>query len=237
VIFQRFAPLALVTILTAISFSTTSFAQDNLPPKTEPVDEVIATGTLQRDKAMAAFLAGDYVTAEIEFDKNAFCALRVERNFRSGIEAARDSTVRADVGVDVNTSAQPTGGQGGASVAPSGGSVQRNFNINSLDLQKEGKIARRTCEDRGYQLYMRGLSEIKLGKLSEAKESLSRAVVLRKSIYDAYFRLALLEYQEGDMKAAKRNFKRLKNLQAKCRKCESEPEINEQVAYLQKTLG
>lgn len=235
--FRRMTVLTLTTTLALTSISGTSFAQDNLPPSTEPIDEVIATGTLQRDNAMAAFLAGDYVTAEIEFDKNAFCALRVERNFRSGVEAARDSTVRADVGVDVNASAQPTGGQGGATVAPSGTSVQSNFNINSLDLQREGKVARRTCEDRGYQLYMRGLSQIKLGKFEDAKDSFQRAVVLRKSIYDAYFRLSLLEYQEGNMKAAKRNYKRLKSLQAKCRKCESEEEINAQVAYLQNTLG
>jgi len=50
-------------------------AQD-AQPRSEPTDEVIATGTLQRDVAMSAYLSGDYATAAVEFDRNAFCALR-----------------------------------------------------------------------------------------------------------------------------------------------------------------
>ncbi len=205
--------------------------------QSEPIDEVIVTGTLQRDKAMAAYLSGDYVTAEIEFERNAFCALRATRNFRAGVEAAGDSTIRADVGVDANVPAQPTGGVGGVS----GGGLTPpvatpTARINGSNFKKNESIAPRTCEDRGYQLYMAGLSQLKLGKFEESKESFQRAVVLRKSIYDAYFRLSLLEYQDGNIKAAHKHFKRLRALQKRCRKCESEKEIAEQVDYLQNIL-
>ena len=63
------------------------------------------------------------------------------------------------------------------------------------------------------------------------------AVALRKQIHDAYFRLALLEYQDGNIKKARKQFKALERLQKKCRECEFADEINAQVAFLQKTLG
>jgi len=53
------------------------------------VDEIVSRGTIQTDPAMSAWNAGDYATAEIEFKQNAFCALRVERNFQAGIEMPR----------------------------------------------------------------------------------------------------------------------------------------------------
>jgi len=228
-------------VLAFLSFAAVmtepAIAQDS-QNQSEPIDEVIATGTLQRDKAMAAYLSGDYVTAEIEFERNAFCALRATRNFRAGVEAAGDSTIRADVGVDANVPAQPTGGAGGVS----GGGLTPQVaapiaRINGSNFNKNESIAPRTCADRGYQLYMAGLSQLKLGKFEESKESFERAVVLRKSIYDAYFRLSLLEYQGGNLRTANKHFQRLKALQKKCRKCESKKEIAEQVQYLQKILG
>jgi thioredoxin-like negative regulator of GroEL len=90
---------------------------------------------------------------------------------------------------------------------------------------------------------MRGLSQIKLGKLEEAKASLTSAVALRKTNCDAYFRLALLEIQDGDSKAAR---KRLKQLKKAARKNDKRPsykiavcdkvETEAQVAYLQAAL-
>ena len=84
---------------------------------------------------------------------------------------------------------------------------------------------------------MRGLSELKIGKFAESKASLKQAVSLQKTFHDAYFRLALLEYQDGDLKAAKKNLKLLKRVQKRCRQCEFKKDIAEQVAYLEKTLG
>jgi len=217
-------------------FCTPAVAQET-SQTTEPADEVISLGTVQRDKAMAAFLSGDFATAEVEFKRNAFCALRAARNLRAGIEAAADSTIRADVGVDANIPAQPTGGPGGAAPTPTAPTAVPTARLNGSNFTKNESIASRTCEDRGYQLYMAGVSQLQLGKIKEAEDSFKRAIVLRKSIYDAYFRLSLLEYQNGDIKAAKKQFKRLRALQKKCRNCEAEKEIAEQVAYLRNLLG
>jgi Tfp pilus assembly protein PilF len=227
-------------LLSLLAFAVISgapaFAQESEKKQAEPVDEVISQGTIRTDRAMSAYLSGDFKTAEIEFKKNAFCALRATRNFRSGVEDARDSTLRADVGTAADTPSQPAGGQGGAFV-PTTPTVAPTANVNSTDFQKDKSAPERTCADRGFQLYMTGLSQIKLGKFEDAKKSFKSATVHRKSIYDAYFRLALLEYQDGNKDKAKSQFRKLKSLQKKCRKCEFEKEIDEQVDYLASILG
>ncbi|MEC7291240.1 MAG: hypothetical protein VXW22_14215, partial [Pseudomonadota bacterium] len=52
----------------------------------EKVLDTVEVVGVQNDAAMAAFRAGDYETAEIEFLDNAMCALRRERNLRSSVE-------------------------------------------------------------------------------------------------------------------------------------------------------
>ena len=229
--------LKLLAIALCLSWSTPlAYAQAPQTQAAEPEDEVIATGSIRRDPAMSAYLSGDFETAEIEFERNAFCALRAERNFRSGVESARDSTIRSENFSDADTIAQPTGGQGGANVQVQP-TAAPNISVNSSDFQKNEATTKRTCADRGFQYYMAGLSQIKLGKLEDAKASLYRATALRKSIYDAHFRLALLEYQDGNIDKARKQYKRLQKLQAKCRKCEFEKEIDQQVAFLDKALN
>lgn len=231
----------LSTIFTVgLSVSSPAFAQDtggaaNINQADVP-DEVIATARKQTDPAMSAFLAGDYETAEIEFDKNAFCALRVERNFRSGVEDARDNSIRADLAGNINTPQQPTGGQGtsgGAISAPTPNAVAVN-NVNSSDFQKNNK--RRTCKDRGFQIYMRGLSQLELGKRAEAKKSLSQATKVHRTLYDAHFKLSLLEYQEGNLEGAIKELGKLKKIAKRCKRCVAKPEIEGQVQYLNTLL-
>jgi TolA-binding protein len=232
----RITLLSLLTSAFILVGQAPAFSQENSNADNEVVDEVISEGTIRTDRAMSAYLSGDFKTAEVEFKKNAFCALRATRNFRAGVEDARDSTLRADVGTDVDAPSQPAGGQGGAFV-PTVQTTAPSGNINSTNLEKGGQTPERTCADRGFQLYMTGLSQIKLGKLEDAKKSFKSATVHRKSIYDAYFRLALLEYQDGNKDKAKSQFRKLKRLQNKCKKCEFEKEIDEQVDYLASILG
>lgn len=232
----RFKRLAVSALTVALLCPLSAGAQsaDNTD---DVIDEVIATGTLQTDPAMSAFRSGDYATAEIEFQKNAMCALRVTRNFEAGIESARDSSIRADLGVDTNVAPQPTGGQGGGGIsvanAPSIGSVN---SVQSNNLKRSEDQSKRTCEDRGFQIYMRGMSELKLGKIDEARESLAQATRLKRTLYDAHFRLALLAYQDGDIKQAKSEFKKLQSIQKKCRRCQAKEEIQGQVTYLNALL-
>ena len=233
----------LAIALLSASISLPSYAQSgtggNDVQDANVPDEVIATARKQTDPAMAAFLSGDYATAEIEFDKNAFCALRVERNFRSGVESARDDSIRSTLAGNGNTAAQPTGGPGaGADVGAAAGAAAPTVQVsgfNSSDFQKTNK--RRTCEDRGFQVYMRGLSQLELGKTAEAKASLSQATKIHRTLYDAHFKLSLLEYQEGNLDKAQKELKKLRKIAARCRRCAAKPEIEGQVKYLDTLLN
>ena len=232
----------------AIAFigATASLPAYGQQPTTEPEvqsadvpDVVIATGRKQTDPAMSAFLSGDFETAEIEFDKNAFCALRTERNFRSGVEAARDDSIRSTLAGNINTPAQPTGGPGagagvGAAAGAGVGAVQIN-GINSSDFQRNNK--RRTCENRGFQVYMKGLSQLELGKTAEAKATLSQATKIHRTLYDAHFKLSLLEYQDGNLDEAQKELKKLRKIAARCKRCDAKPEIEGQVKYLNTLLN
>jgi len=224
-IFISFILLSLLSLSPAI-------AQD-----VEPVDEIIARGTIQTDPAMSAWNSGDFETAEIEFKQNAFCALRVERNFAAGVEASRDSSIRADVAGDAISQQSPTGGQGGANVSPSAPPPPSVNQVNSSDFKKNESATKRTCEDRGFQIYMMGMSQLKLGKRDDAKEAFKRATFLRKTLYDAHFRLSLLEYQDGNIEKAKKEFKKLRKLERKYRKGKANEEIKAQISYLENLLG
>lgn len=223
-----------------LAFSFPAYAQQSNDVEdaqsTEVPDEVIATARKQTDPAMSAFLAGDYETAEIEFDKNAFCALRVERNFRSGVESARDESIRSTLAGNSNTQAQPTGGPGagaGAGVSSAPSNVVIN-GINSSDFQTSNK--RRTCENRGFQVYMKGLSQLELGKTAEAKKTLKQATKIHRTLYDAHFKLSLLEYQAGNLDEAQKELRKLQKIAARCKRCVAKPEIEGQVQYLDKLL-
>ncbi|MEP4052141.1 MAG: tetratricopeptide repeat protein [Litorimonas sp.] len=233
--------LGLALIGTAISAPT--YAQQSSEAEevqsADVPDEVIATARKQTDPAMSAFLSGDYETAEIEFDKNAFCALRVERNFRAGVEGARDASIRSTLAGNIDTPQQTTGGPGagaGAGAAAGAGPTAVSINgVNSSDFQTSNK--RRTCEDRGFQVYMKGLSQLELGKTAEAKKTLSQATKIHRTLYDAHFKLSLLEYQEGNLDAAQKQLKKLRKIAARCKRCAAKPEIEGQVKYLDTLLN
>ena len=235
--------LVLAFALFGTAVSSPIYAQQTTPePEVQSADVpdvVIATGRKQTDPAMSAFLSGDFETAEIEFDKNAFCALRTERNFRSGVEAARDSSIRSTLAGNSNTPAQPTGGPGagagaGAAAGAAAPSVQIN-GVNSSDFQRNNK--RRTCENRGFQVYMKGLSQLELGKTAEAKKTLSQATKIHRTLYDAHFKLSLLEYQDGNLDKAQKELKKLRKIAARCKRCDAKPEIQGQVNYLDNLLN
>ena len=219
----------LITLLLGGLMASPAMAQtpDDTRPQEVEEDVVTATArTTRSDAAMAAWYAGDFVKAEIEFDKNQRCALRGVREFRSGVDGAANSAINAEVGV-----------QGPDQVATAG---RNRANFNSKDPET---VAPRTCNDRPFDLYMRGLSQIKLGKFDEAKDSLTRSVALRKTNCDAYFRLALLEIQDGDRDKAIKRMKQLRNSAKKDKKrlirkgklCDVN-ETNMQLAYLNAAL-
>lgn len=224
---------SIILVSLAVALAASALAQDS-----EPMDEIIVRGTKQTDPAMSAFLAGDFETAEIEFERNAVCAHRVERNFAAGVEGARDSSIRSDAFADSVAPLQPSGGIGGASAStPQVPSVAPSTSVNSSDFQKNKAELSRTCEDRGYQIYMMGMSQLQLGKREEAKEAFERAANIHRTLYDAYFRLSLMEYQDGDIKKAEKRFKSLQKIADRCKRCEAKNEIEAQVQYLKTLLG
>ncbi len=232
--------MKILTKTLTVAFLITCISMPAAAQDTQNEDEVIVSGTVRTDRAMSAYLAGDYEVAEIEFMKNARCALRAVRNLQAGVESAVESTNRTDPSVGTNTAPQPAGSPGGGAVSlPTAPNSVPTASMRGSSFQKKDSlsVADRTCADRGFQLYMMGLSQIKLGKLDEAKKNFKSATVLRKTIYDAHFRLALLEYQDGNIDKAKKQFKKLKRLEAKCRDCESKDDMLQQVQYLKKLLG
>jgi len=206
-------------------------AQDN-----DSDDDVVARATVQTDPAMSAWRAGDFETAEIEFKQNAFCALRAERNFISGVEAARESSIDSTISANADFGPSVSGGAGGSTGAYSTSAASSVNKLNSNNFRNKISNTKRTCEDRGFQLYMMGLSQLKLGKREEAKASLIRAAAMRKNLFDAHFRLALMEYQDGDLKKANKHFKKLRKLEPKCKGCNSKDEIRAQIEYLDNLL-
>ena len=212
----------------------------NSTGETAQEDEVVSFGTrVQNDPAMSAWNAGDYATAEVEFDKNAFCALRAERGFSAGVQTARDASILGDVFADSVGTPSPTGGPGGVSEIPQAptGNVATDVRIDNGTRSNRDNPLRRTCEDRGFQVYMKGMSQLKLGKIEDAKDAFYQATNLNRQLYDAHFRLSLLEYQAGDLDKANKEANALRRLQSRCRRCDAKDEIAAQIGYLDQLLG
>ena len=186
----------------------------------EIVDEVIVTGRRRgADSAMDAFLRGDYATAEIEFQKN------FERLKRQ--QSLQDSSYR-DAQLQASRVPEPTGpsgaagaGQGAeAAAAASTASTSGSFNP-SFAYSKgadDGIEIVSSGTDLGAQLYMKGLSQLQLGKFDDARSSFERALRLNDSLFDVHYRLGLLDVQAGDIESAKR---RLKKFETGARRCKS----------------
>jgi len=122
-----------------------------------------------------------------------------ERNFASALESARESSISSTVGTNLSQNVSSTGVTSGTNVSPPPSSSTR---LNSNNFKNRTSELKRTCEDRGFQIYMKGLSQLKQGKRSDAKKTLIRASKMRGNLYDVHFRLSLLEYQDGNIEKA-----------------------------------
>ena len=192
---------------------------------TEEDYEVIVEG-IRRDRAMDAFLRGDFVTAEVEFQNNWRCIWRNERLFEASVRHAASDAISA-------------------SLSPSGAGGFGDVNtpkIHNVPLRAD-EIADRTCHSAEWQLYMVGLSQIQLGKFAEAKKSLYRAARLSKEdlLFDAHYRIGLLELLDGDIERAARRLTYLTRLQRSCKnrgtRCEIHADLDEATAYLKRAIA
>ncbi len=231
--------LSAFLIAAAMTFAAPAISAQEEPADAESEDRVLDTVEVvgvQNDAAMAAFRAGDFETAEVEFLDNAMCALRRERNLRSSVDTAQINTQRAEVfsnSSTVDSGASSRGANAGAGqqtptgVAAVDGIAARNLR-NTYD---------RTCDARGRQLYFAGLSQIQLGKTNEALRSFEKATVASKILYDAHYKIGLIKLLTGDAKTAESELKKIEAILKRCRDCEAKQEITERIDHLAKAIS
>lgn len=182
--------------------------------------QVVLVEAWRRDRALDAFLRGDFATAEVEFKKNLRCIRRVELQLDYALRQA--ALGRASFA------------QAGTAYAPP--------DIHNLPLRPD-QIAERTCYSKEWQLYMIGLSQIQLGRFAEAKKSLYSVTRMSKEdlMFDAHYRVGLLELLEGDVESANRRLAHLTKMQRSCEargiRCEVQSDLEEATSYLSRAVA
>jgi hypothetical protein len=181
--------------------------------------QVVLVEAWRRDRAMDAFLRGDFATAEIEFRKNVQCIRRSELQLDYSLQQGANGMGRAILP--------------GANAAP---------NIHNLQLRPD-EIRERTCFSKEWQLYMIGLTQIQLGHFAEAKKTLYRVTQMSKEdlLFDAHYRVGLLELLDGDIESANRRLVHLTSMRRSCRargdRCEVNSDLEVATAYLARAVA
>lgn len=234
---NRFLPT--IILAAAMSIAAPAVMAQEEAAESESEDRVLDTVEVvgdQNDAAMAAFRAGDFETAEVEFLDNAMCALRRERNIRSSVDTAQINAQRAEVfsgasGVDSGASSRGANAGAGEStptgVAATDGIAARNLR-NTYD---------RTCDARARQLYFAGLSQIQLGKTSEALRSFEKATATSRILYDAHYKIGLIKLLTGDTRTAESELRKIEGILKRCRDCEAKQEIVDRIDHLSKAIN
>lgn len=225
--------IGLMAVGTLCSGPLFAAVQDD--PQTNNNDEDIENITVTAragDAAMQAFNAGNFELAEIKFKENERCALRVERNRQAFIEGVRESQISQEVnGGGVNT---------GSSMTDSNAArVEGNSSMNAIaaKTQKaEDKVRENTCENRAFQIYMAGMSQLQLGRAEDAEASFERAVALSQVQYDAHYRLALMKLLRQDKSGAEGHLEAINSILKRCYNCDAREEIVRISDFLQKAV-
>lgn len=225
--------IGLMAVSTLFSGPLFAAVQDH--PQTNNNDEDIENITVTAragDAAMQAFNAGNFELAEIKFKENERCALRVERNRQAFIEGVRESQISQEVnGGGVNT---------GSSMTDSNAArVEGNSSMNAIaaKTQKaEDKVRENTCENRAFQIYMAGMSQLQLGRAEDAEASFERAVALSQIQYDAHYRLALMKLLRQDKSGAEGHLEAINSILKRCYNCDAREEIVRISDFLQKAV-
>ena len=225
--------IGLMAVGTLCSGPLFAAVQDD--PQTNNNDEDIENITVTAragDAAMQAFNAGNFELAEIKFKENERCALRVERNRQAFIEGVRESQISQEVnGGGVNT---------GSSMTDSNAArVEGNSSMNAIaaKTQKaEDKVRENTCENRAFQIYMAGMSQLQLGRAEDAEASFERAVALSQIQYDAHYRLALMKLLRQDKSGAEGHLEAISGNLKRCYNCDAREEIVRISDFLQKAV-
>lgn len=213
--------VALMNCGPAFGFTEAGGAAGETPPSSGSLasgedgeQPVVMVEAWRRDRALDAFMRGDFATAEVEFKKNVRCIRRNE--------------LQQDYAFD--RASLP---QAGTADMP---------NIPNLPLRPD-QIAERTCYSKEWQLYMIGLSQIQLGRFAEAKKTLYSVMRMSKEdlLFDAHYRVGLLELLEGDIESANRRLDHLTKMQRKCQargaRCEVNADLEWATNYLTRAVA
>jgi len=183
-------------------------------------DGIVSYGIINLDEhdGLKAFFDGDFEQAEIEFENEYKSLKRYERGRESAVQDAALATERtrmmaadrviAGASSQDFTTVQP-------SVADSSSSspniIKKRGGGNTL--LTDGKV---TYEDFGFTRYMSALSEIKLGKFEEARDSLKTSLHYDETNFDARMRLGLLDIMDRDFEAAAKHLKKIDKQRRRC---------------------
>jgi hypothetical protein len=228
------AVLSLLSIFVSINAQAQQSSQtEKAEPEQQEMERITVSGG-NFDAAKRAFNAGDFKLAEIEFKKNAKCALRLERNKQAFVNGLQNSSI--DNSQQRTASIQSDSSSQGISVSNSS-PVSSSISGRAVNQPEKTAMGDSNCSNRGYQLYMTGLSQIQLGRTDEAEKNLETASFLNKNIYDAHYRLALMQLLRNDIKGAEDRLSNIQGVLKRCRDCESREEILVRIDFLKKALS
>lgn len=210
-------------------------ASESTPSEQEEIERINVLGQ-SPDIAMQAFNAGDFLTAEKEFKMNAKCALRIERNKQAFKQGLANSSLNQQASNSAGGENLQTGG--GSNNIASSPNIASTGNLGGTQSDVENaEVKNRTCYNRAFQLHMTGLSQLQLGKVEEAEKNFKTASHLNKNLYDAHYRIGLLQILRDDVKGANGRLSSLKTVIKRCGDCKSKDEIIAQADFLEKAIN
>ena len=84
---------------------------------------------------------------------------------------------------------------------------------------------------------MTGLSQIQLGRIEEAEKNFKTASFLNTNIYDAHYRVALMQLLRNDMSGAKSRLSDVQDVLNRWRDCKARDEIIARIDFLEKAIS
>lgn len=224
----RFFSISLVLIANSHAFAQESIKTEPSPTptatsQTKYIDEVIATGQLagSNHPGVKAFYEGDFVTAEIKFEREFLSLKRRITAIENAAFEATNGQIRSDSIAAATGTASSNGQNNLGSNTPQ---VSNSFTPNTTGVTSnkvklgrgvltDGKV---TDNDFSFAKYMAGLSELQLNKFNEAEKSFKTAVFYNSKNYDARLRLGLLHLRKREYEKAANQLEKIDKLRQKC---------------------
>jgi len=231
--------LGTLIVVSAVSLfhGASIYAQDYAPSPSETNDSLIDTITVTGKAnwaghdGMDAFLAGDFETAEVIFEREFISLKRADNGrYNAAVDAALSISRSNNLSQATTNSTSITGGNNAVGVAANQSTTNPNLAGNSSNKRKKGRNILNdgilSPQDFAFTKYMSGLSEVKLGKYEEAKKSFKTSLFHDSGNADGHMRLGLLYLLDGDIEKSAEQLEKLEKQRVKCKKTDCD-EYNE----------